>query len=214
MKAKFQEVRDPKTHRLWGVYCQEAGIFESRQKGRIMRIHFPPGYLLVPDVQRGTRQAADSPFVNTHTRSREQTQMSVHAVAPALEAREHKQNIRSMSGQTPRHPVTRRAQTSADMRREFPAKHQNAHEFISPPFPVQAAQRLPAGMLFNMQFLLQSSGMFLIGMFIGSQGFVPRHNARARLTFFEVKMLPVLGEARLHREAGAGAIHMRRKAFP
>ena len=43
MKAKFQEVRDPKTHRLWGVYCQEAGILESRQKGRIMRIHFPPG---------------------------------------------------------------------------------------------------------------------------------------------------------------------------
>lgn len=43
MKARFQEVRDPKTHRLLGMYCQEAGIFEIRQKGRIIRIHFPPG---------------------------------------------------------------------------------------------------------------------------------------------------------------------------
>lgn len=43
MEAKFQEVRDPKTHRLLGVYCQEDGVFESRQKGRIMRIRFPPG---------------------------------------------------------------------------------------------------------------------------------------------------------------------------
>jgi len=43
MEAKFQEVRDPKTHRLSGVYCQEDGIFESRQKGRILRIQFPPG---------------------------------------------------------------------------------------------------------------------------------------------------------------------------
>ena len=43
MKARFQEVRDPKTYRLLGVYCQEDGVFESRQKGRIMRIQFPPG---------------------------------------------------------------------------------------------------------------------------------------------------------------------------
>jgi len=43
MKARFQEVRDPKTHRLLGVYCQEDGFFESRQKGRLLRIQFPPG---------------------------------------------------------------------------------------------------------------------------------------------------------------------------
>lgn len=43
MEVRFQEVRDPKTHRLLGVYCQEDGVFESRQKGRIMRICFPPG---------------------------------------------------------------------------------------------------------------------------------------------------------------------------
>lgn len=43
MEAIFQEVRDPKTNRLFGVYCQEHGIFEIRQKGRVMRIHFPPG---------------------------------------------------------------------------------------------------------------------------------------------------------------------------
>ncbi len=43
MNTRFQEIRDPKTHRLLGIYCQEDGIFESRQKGRVMRIHFPPG---------------------------------------------------------------------------------------------------------------------------------------------------------------------------
>lgn len=43
MTTKTQEIRDPITHRLLGIYCQEAGIFENRQKGRIMRIQFPPG---------------------------------------------------------------------------------------------------------------------------------------------------------------------------
>lgn len=43
MDANFKEVRDPKTHRLQGIYRQEDGIFESKQKGRIMRIQFPPG---------------------------------------------------------------------------------------------------------------------------------------------------------------------------
>ncbi len=42
MKANPQEIRDPKTHRLLGVYRQEDGIFETRQKGRTMRIRFPP----------------------------------------------------------------------------------------------------------------------------------------------------------------------------
>ena len=43
MDTRFKEIRDPKTHRLLGIYCQEDGIFESRQKGRVMRIRFPPG---------------------------------------------------------------------------------------------------------------------------------------------------------------------------
>lgn len=43
MDAILKEVRDPKTHRLQGIYRQEDGIFESKQKGRIMRIQFPPG---------------------------------------------------------------------------------------------------------------------------------------------------------------------------
>lgn len=43
MDASFKEIRDPETHRLLGVYRQEDGIFESRQKGRVMRIRFPPG---------------------------------------------------------------------------------------------------------------------------------------------------------------------------
>ena len=43
MNVEIKEVRDPKTHRLQGIYRQEDGIFESRQKGRIMRIQFPPG---------------------------------------------------------------------------------------------------------------------------------------------------------------------------
>lgn len=43
MDANFKEIRDPETHRLLGVYYQEDGVFESRQKGRIMRIQFPPG---------------------------------------------------------------------------------------------------------------------------------------------------------------------------
>lgn len=43
MTTKTQEIRDPKTHRLLGIYCQETGIFESRQKGRVMRIQFPLG---------------------------------------------------------------------------------------------------------------------------------------------------------------------------
>lgn len=43
MNVKIKEVRDPKTHRLLGVYYQEDGVFESKQKGRIMRLRFPPG---------------------------------------------------------------------------------------------------------------------------------------------------------------------------
>ena len=43
MNTKSKEIRDPETHRLLGIYRQEDGIFESRQKGRVMRIHFPPG---------------------------------------------------------------------------------------------------------------------------------------------------------------------------
>ncbi len=43
MNTRFQEIRDPKTRRLLGIYFQEDGIFESRQKGRVMRIRFPPG---------------------------------------------------------------------------------------------------------------------------------------------------------------------------
>lgn len=43
MDAIFKEVRDPETHRLLGIYYQEDGVFESRQKGRIMHIQFPPG---------------------------------------------------------------------------------------------------------------------------------------------------------------------------
>ena len=43
MNVKIKEVRDPKTHRLQGIYRQEDGIFENKQKGRIMRIQFPPG---------------------------------------------------------------------------------------------------------------------------------------------------------------------------
>ena len=43
MDAIFKEVRDPETHRLFGIYRQEDGIFESKQKGRVIRIQFPPG---------------------------------------------------------------------------------------------------------------------------------------------------------------------------
>lgn len=43
MGIKHKEIRDPKTNRLLGIYCQEDGIFESRQKGRTMRIKFPLG---------------------------------------------------------------------------------------------------------------------------------------------------------------------------
>lgn len=42
MNVKIKEVRDPKTHRLQGIYRQEDGIFESKQKGRIMRINSRP----------------------------------------------------------------------------------------------------------------------------------------------------------------------------
>ena len=42
MNAKIQEIRDPKTHRLLGIYYQEEGIYEVKQKGRVMRIRFPP----------------------------------------------------------------------------------------------------------------------------------------------------------------------------
>lgn len=43
MGTEHKEIRDPKTNRLLGIYCQENGIFESRQKGRTMRIELPPG---------------------------------------------------------------------------------------------------------------------------------------------------------------------------
>lgn len=42
MKTNAQEIRDPETHRLLGIYYQKEGIYEARQKGRIMRIRFPP----------------------------------------------------------------------------------------------------------------------------------------------------------------------------
>lgn len=43
MNTYAQEIRDPKTHRLLGTYCQEEGIFESKQKNRILRIRVTPG---------------------------------------------------------------------------------------------------------------------------------------------------------------------------
>lgn len=43
MDTNAQEIRDPKTHRLQGIYRQEDGIFEIRGKGRVMRIQLPPG---------------------------------------------------------------------------------------------------------------------------------------------------------------------------
>lgn len=43
MNGKIQEIRDPKTHRLLGIYYQEEGIYESMQKGRVMRMKVPPG---------------------------------------------------------------------------------------------------------------------------------------------------------------------------
>lgn len=42
MNTNFEEIRDPQTHRLLGTCCQEEGIFESKQKGRVMQIQFPP----------------------------------------------------------------------------------------------------------------------------------------------------------------------------
>ena len=43
MNTRFIRIEDPKTNRLLGIYYAENGIFESKQKGRVMRIHFPPG---------------------------------------------------------------------------------------------------------------------------------------------------------------------------
>ncbi len=43
MDTNAQEIRDPKTHRLSGIYYQEEGIYESRLKGRVIGIRFPPG---------------------------------------------------------------------------------------------------------------------------------------------------------------------------
>lgn len=43
MDTNAQEIRDPKTHRLLGIYYQEEGIYESMQKGRVMRLQVPPG---------------------------------------------------------------------------------------------------------------------------------------------------------------------------
>lgn len=46
MNAKIQEIRDPKTHRLLGIYCQEDGTYESMLKGRVMQMQFQPGTLV------------------------------------------------------------------------------------------------------------------------------------------------------------------------
>lgn len=43
MNAKIQEIRDPKTHRLFGIYYQEKGIYEVKLKERGMKIKVPPG---------------------------------------------------------------------------------------------------------------------------------------------------------------------------
>lgn len=42
MNTKIQEIRDPKTHRLFGIYYQEKGIYEDKQKQRSMKIKLPP----------------------------------------------------------------------------------------------------------------------------------------------------------------------------
>lgn len=46
MDAIFKEVRDPKTHRLLGIYYQEDGTYESMLKGRVMQMQFQPGTLV------------------------------------------------------------------------------------------------------------------------------------------------------------------------
>lgn len=46
MDNSAKQLRDPETHRLFGTYCQESGIFEIKKKDRIMRICFPPGTTL------------------------------------------------------------------------------------------------------------------------------------------------------------------------
>lgn len=42
MKSAVQEIRDPQTNRLLGIYYQEEGVFEIRQKHRAALIKLPP----------------------------------------------------------------------------------------------------------------------------------------------------------------------------
>lgn len=42
MNTKYQEIRDPQTNRLLGVYYREEGVFEIRQKHRAVQIRLPP----------------------------------------------------------------------------------------------------------------------------------------------------------------------------
>lgn len=42
MEVRAQEIRDPKTGRLLGIFYPENSVFEMLVKGRIMRIRFPP----------------------------------------------------------------------------------------------------------------------------------------------------------------------------
>lgn len=42
MNTKYQEIRDPQTNRLLGIYYQKEGVFEIRQKHRVALIKLPP----------------------------------------------------------------------------------------------------------------------------------------------------------------------------
>lgn len=42
MNTNTQEIRDPETNRLLGIYCRGKGVFEVKQKGRVLQIRFPP----------------------------------------------------------------------------------------------------------------------------------------------------------------------------
>ncbi len=42
MDTNAQEIRDPETHRLLGIYYQKEGIYKVKLKGRIMQMRFPP----------------------------------------------------------------------------------------------------------------------------------------------------------------------------
>lgn len=43
MNASSEEIRDPKTHRLFLTCCEEDGIIQIKQKNRTMQIKVPPG---------------------------------------------------------------------------------------------------------------------------------------------------------------------------